>query len=76
MNFKKDDHVAWSTTLAPQHGEGSVLQRTSVASQDPGARLGTVTGVANDEGTYYTVDFGKGEKRVLTADELVRVTAD
>lgn len=72
--FSAGDKVAWSHSVATQHGEGSISLVGAVLANDPAAKIGTVKGVANTEKTYFKVDFGKhGGVMTLTADELVKV---
>lgn len=72
--FSKGDKVAWSHQVATQHTESSVMLKDAVSASDGAARFGVVKGVANKEGTYFTVDFD-GDEKVLTQDELVKVAA-
>jgi hypothetical protein len=70
--FKVGDRVAWAPTYAAQFAPGAVLTEEAVLAYAPDAELGKVKKVANDEGTYFDVVFGK-ETRTLTEDELVKV---
>jgi hypothetical protein len=65
--FSPGDRVAWDHQLATQHAAGSIIRIDAA-----GGEFGVVKEVANEEGTWFLVEFDEGEK-VLTADELVRV---
>lgn len=77
MSFAAGDRVAWDHAYATQHGEGSIILAEAAAAQAPGVRFGTVQDVANQEGTWFSVQLdGESELRVLTGDEIVKVTGD
>lgn len=81
--FNEGDRVAWSHGFSTQHAPGSIVHASAVPTLDeqhplygePGSgQLGTVLGVANDEGTYYEVQLDDSKDSVvLTEDELVKV---
>jgi hypothetical protein len=72
--FAKGDRVAWSHSYATEHAAGSIVRAEVVEAKAPDAKLGTVKGVANDEGTYFEVLIdGDKDTTVLTEDELVKV---
>jgi hypothetical protein len=67
--FVEGDRVAWDHAFATVHAAGSIVRADAVP---PTAKVGTVTGPANDEGTWWNVQFDDGEV-TLTEDELVKV---
>lgn len=71
--FAVGDRVAWSHAYATDHAMGSIVKTDVVGAKDPTATYGTVTAIANDEGTYFDVEFDDGEAMTLTEDELVKV---
>lgn len=77
--FARGDRVAWHAEFAAQFPPGAFVYESAAVSR--GSQIGTVQGVANEEKTYYDVQFDdksigdKGEL-TLTADELVLVEAD
>lgn len=72
-DFEVGDEVAWSPDYATQHARGSVGLRTAVEANAPDAKFGKVTGIGNDEGTYFDVEFEDGSTMTLTHHELVKV---
>jgi hypothetical protein len=73
--FNKGDRVAWSQSVATSQAEGSIMLADAVSSADPDAKYGKVTGVANDEKTYFTVKLdGYDNEKTLTHEELVKVS--
>lgn len=70
--FAKQDRVLWSHSEATKHATGSIL-RGSVAESVGDGLLGTVLDVANDEGTYFTVELDDGRTLDLTSEEIVKV---
>jgi hypothetical protein len=74
-HFAKGDNVAW-TSIAHEHGTGSIARKTAIQSRDRDARYGTVTGPSKTYDNAYTVRFGKDDERDLTFEELVKVEND
>lgn len=69
--FASGDRVCWDHAFSTQHATGSIIRESAVP--DTG-EVGTVVDVANEEGTWFEVDFdGRDDNVVLTADELVKV---
>lgn len=78
--FKEGDLVLWSHAEATKHADGSVVRASFVGSLAVEAHphpchgtVGRVAGAANEQGTWFDVDFGDGNVVTLTSDELVRV---
>ncbi len=71
LRFDAGDRVAWHPVEASRHAAGSIL-RVDALPED--AQVGVVEGVANDEGTWFSVLLdGEEEARVLTQQEIVKV---
>lgn len=77
--FKQGDSVAWGHKLGALHGEGSVLKKSAIDAThavEEDVSYGVVTGVANQEQTWFSVALEGDVERVLTADELVLVAPE
>lgn len=75
-HFQKGDSVAWSQTVAVEHGTGSVARKTAIQARDSAAKYGTIVGPSKTYPNSYTVRFGKDDERDLTFEEIVRVQDD
>lgn len=73
--FQPGDLVAWDHAVATEHAPGSIVRASVVIARSRDALFGVVKGVANEEGTWFDVEFEGGSK-VLTEDELVKVLDD
>jgi hypothetical protein len=67
--MKTGDRVAWSHQVYMHHPESVIYADAAPA----GSVFGTITGVANTEGTWFEVALDDDRAMVLTADELVRI---
>lgn len=91
MQFQPGDRVAWSHAVATEHGVQSVLRRSYVEGRhavlDDSPRFGTVVASVNAMGTWIEIaldptddpsahGFDGPDQRVLTADELVKISEE